>query len=281
MELIRALAVLVEPPSPEGERIAGLLELPPPPRPEEHTELFLRQLYPYASVYLGPEGMLGGEARDRVAGLWRALGETPPAEPDHLATLLGLHAHLQDLEGGAGAARHAAAWRRARTTLLHEHLVSWLPFWLQRVQELGGPFYRAWATLLGDALADAAEELGPAADLPSHFREMPALPDPGEEGGEAFLDAVLAAGRSGVVLTRADLARAAEGLGLGLRAGERRYVLTALLSQDPEPVLGWLAKEADRQLGTHASAPAWRRGSAVAEHWRGRAGRTAELLRVI
>ena len=46
--------------------------------------------------------MLGGEARDRIAGFWRALGLVPPPEPDHLAVMLGLYA------GQPGA----RAWRR-------------------------------------------------------------------------------------------------------------------------------------------------------------------------
>jgi hypothetical protein len=33
---------------------------------------------PYAAVYLGAEGGFGGEAADRVAGFWRAIGVPPP-----------------------------------------------------------------------------------------------------------------------------------------------------------------------------------------------------------
>ena len=79
--------------------------------------------YPYASVYLGAEGMLGGEARDRVAGFWRALGLVPPAEPDHLAALLGLYAALADAEEPRRTSRPAAAPAQARRALLHEHLL--------------------------------------------------------------------------------------------------------------------------------------------------------------
>src|SRR6185295_7023627 len=87
MELLRALAVLAEFPGPEHARLGELLQLPGAPSRAEHTELFEFQLWPYASVYLGPEAMLGGESRDRVAGFWRALQLTPPPEPDHLSVL--------------------------------------------------------------------------------------------------------------------------------------------------------------------------------------------------
>ena len=68
MEVFRALASLVEPSGPESQRLADLLELGPLPDGPQLSELFLFQLYPYASVYLGAEGMMGGEARDRIAG---------------------------------------------------------------------------------------------------------------------------------------------------------------------------------------------------------------------
>ena len=65
-------------------------------------------------VYLGAEGMLGGAARDRVAGFWRALGLVPPAEPDHLAALLGLAAALADASATSASPRRAAARRGTR-----------------------------------------------------------------------------------------------------------------------------------------------------------------------
>ncbi|HEX8421973.1 MAG TPA: hypothetical protein VF634_01095, partial [Pyrinomonadaceae bacterium] len=61
MELFRALAVLAEPPVPESARVADALALGALPEASEYTEVFVFQLYPYASVYLGAEGMLGGE----------------------------------------------------------------------------------------------------------------------------------------------------------------------------------------------------------------------------
>ncbi|MGH9940996.1 MAG: hypothetical protein ACRD9R_01395, partial [Pyrinomonadaceae bacterium] len=76
MELFRALAVLAESPeSAEAARVAEVLELEPSaPTAGEYGESFILQLPPYASIYLGAEGMIGGEARDRIAGFWRALG---------------------------------------------------------------------------------------------------------------------------------------------------------------------------------------------------------------
>ena len=78
IELLRALAVLCEPPAPEHARVAEVLGLVQTPDGADFAHTFLFQLHPYASVYLGPEGMLGGEARERVAGLARRGPGAPP-----------------------------------------------------------------------------------------------------------------------------------------------------------------------------------------------------------
>ncbi len=124
MELLRALGSLIEPPSPQHAGVAAALGLPEPPSPWEHQRVVASQRWPYASVYLGAEGMMGGEARARIAGFHRALGldrtlgsdrnRTPAAaedgstdggnadgatEVDHLPALLDLLASLDRWRG--------------------------------------------------------------------------------------------------------------------------------------------------------------------------------------
>src|SRR5215210_7222743 len=118
MELFRALAVLAEPPDrPGAARVAEALGLGGLPTADEYTDVFVFRLYPYASVYVGAEGMMGGEARDRVAGFLAALGQDVPAEPDHLALMLGAYAWLCESEGAGGGGR----MRTARRAFLWEH----------------------------------------------------------------------------------------------------------------------------------------------------------------
>lgn len=285
-EVFRALGVLCEPPAAGHARVCDALGLPGVPEAAEFTDLFVLHLYPYASVYLGAEGMLGGEARDRVAGFWRALHLTPPPEPDHLAALLGLYAGLLERESEEREPARRALWGQARAALLHEHLISWLPPYLDRVEALAPPAYGAWAELLRASVveeaagaADAAVSPGgapPAAALSAHLRAAPPLPDPRREGSRAFVTGLLAPVRCGIILTRADLVRAARDLGLGLRVGERRFALAALLSQAPEAVLDWLAGEARACSARHAA----HRGvmGAAAGFWSDRAAAAALLL---
>ena len=276
MELFRTLGALIEPPGPELRPLAEALDLGPLPDAADHTELFLFQLYPYASVYLGAEGMLGGEARDRIAGFWRALGETPPPEPDHLSTMLALQARLAELEREAPAAAAREGWRRARRAWLWEHLMSWLPAYCDKAAAVGPPYYQRWATLLMAALAEEAGAVGGQDSLSLHLREAPPLADPRQEGGEAFLSSLLAPVRSGLILVRSDLERAARELGLGLRAGERRFALKALLGQDANRVLFWLSRFAAAAASRYRfldPSEGW------ADFWSERAADSAGLLK--
>jgi TorA maturation chaperone TorD len=278
-ELFRALGVLAEPPEPGHAAIAAALGLAGAPAPGDYAETFLFGAYPYASVYLGPEGMLGGEARDRVAGFWRALGLTPPPEPDHLAALLGLYAALLDDEARAAAIGDTAAAalrRESRGALLWEHLLSWLVPYLAKVGEIGSAYYAAWARLLGESLAGEARSLGGPGTLPLQLRLAPGLPDADASGSE-WVQAVLAPVRSGLIVTRRDLSRAAAALGLGARVGERAFVLRSLLEGDPSATVGWLAEEARRAAVAHAESEPLL--GAVAVFWRRRAEACEAALR--
>lgn len=282
-ELFRALGAAGETPRPELQAIADLLELGPLPGRAAHGELFLFQLYPHASVYLGAEGMMGGEAADRIAGFWRALGQTPPAEPDHLALMLGLYARLGELEEQAADQPACERWRHARAAFLWEHLMCWLPSFLMKLADLGGvadPFYLRWGALLGQALrAEAAAQPWPegaALPLPLHLRAAPGCVDPRRDGPQGFLASLLSPVRSGMILVRADLARAARELGLGLRLGERRLVLQSMLEQEAGPSLGWLASEAKAWAGRHR--PEVHLAPQLATFWQDRAAATASLL---
>ena len=277
MELLRSLAALAEPPGRKTPRIAELLGLGVAPESADYDDLFLFQLYPYASVYLGPEGMLGGEARDRIAGFWRVLEQTPPPESDHLSLVLALYARLCELEEETADAETASRWRHLRSTFLWEHIVSWVPIYLEKLQELASPFYRAWGELLREDLRAEAIERGQPNIRPLHLREAPALPDPAAEGGEAWLDSLISPVRSGIILVRNDLVRAGRELQLATRVAERRYALKALLGQDPEATLDWLANEATswqkRHLRLHDLS------GAIADFWTQRAAESAERLR--
>jgi hypothetical protein len=249
-EVLRALAVLCESPHPSHERVSQALDLGSAPSAAERTQALTLGAVPYASVYLGPEGMLGGEAADRVAGFWRALGYVPPAEPDHLAALLGLLAALIEAEAAEEDPARAALLRRARSVLLWEHLLTWVPLFARAVAGTGSAFYAAWAGLLVEVLTAEAVGLPEPEQLPLALREAPGLPDEVESARD-LAGALLTPVRTGIVITRSDLARGARAEGLGLRVGERAFTLASMLDQDPVTTLGWLAEHAEAWASEH------------------------------
>lgn len=270
------LGVVCEPPEAGQTEVLAALDLPDQPRPEDYVELFLMQAYPYASVYLGGDGMLGGQPRDHVAGFWRALGYVPPPEPDHLAALLGLYATLIEAERDEPDPARSALRRSSRRALLWEHLLSWCPGYLDKVAEIAPPSYAAWATLLRATLLDEAGRIGPQAELPLALRLAPELPS-AEASADEWVAALLAPARSGVILTRADLGQGGFQLGLALRMGERSRMLRSMFEEDPNGTLGWLARQADDAADRHlARLPEL---GATAAHWQDRAAATSTALR--
>jgi TorA maturation chaperone TorD len=258
-EALRALAVLLEPPAAEHAAIAAALELPAVADAEQYTDVLVFQACPYASIYLGAEGMLGGEARDRVAGFWRALGGEPPAEPDHLSVLM------------AGVAALAGEARSVRAALYWEHVASWMPPYLATLRRIGGPLYAAWADLAASLLAELADELGPPARPPLALRAAPDLPAAPDDL-DGLLATLLAPVRTGLVVVRRDLERAAASLDLGPRAGERRLALRTLVAERPADMLGWLAGEARVQADALVALPP------ITAWWAARAHSTARWL---
>lgn len=283
MEVLRALGSLIESPAAEHARVAAALGLPTVPAAAEHARVVAQQRYPHASVYLGAEGMMGGEARDRIEGFRRALGLDREGGPrrgagtsgDHLASLLGLLASMDEWRREESDSARRALLAQARVTLLWEHLASWTGPYLASFEGCGVPFYQAWASLLGHSLARIEARMPFPGYLPAALRAAPDPADPRREGGRAFMAALLAPARTGVILLRDDLVRLAEQTGLACRAGERRYVLNSFFAQDPGAALAWLAAHAEdwsRRVASAGPAP-------IATWWSERAAATARLLR--
>ena len=281
-ELLRALAAVADSPA-AAARACPALGLADPGA-AAHTEAFVMNCPPYAAVYLGPDGGLGGEGADRVAGFWRAAGLTPPAEPDHLTALLSLYASLSESAREADRASTAGALTRAGRALFREHLWPWLPAYLEAVAGLDLPELTAWAELAMRAvLAEyAALSSGPpdgaarpgGGPLPLALRAAPPSLAAGW-GLDDLLSVLTTPVRSGFILTRRRLAAGAVAAGAGYRIGERRFALRALLEQAPAGTLAWLAEEAQRWQRRHAARA---RGDLTHDWWARRAQETASLL---
>lgn len=269
-ELLRALGAIALDPPPGSRALCAAAGLPAISG-EAYTAAFILAAPPFAAIHLGAEGKLGGEALDRVEGFWRAYGQQPPRDADHLGVLLLSYAQLREAGGASAAAGRGAE------VLFDEHIWSFAPGYLSAVTTLVPGPVTAWAELTLRALrAERAALPRPAGRhaLPLALRSAPA-PLTGDASFDHVLDAAVAPVRSGIILTQAELAAGAAQLGVGYRRGERRYALRAMLEQDKARSLLWLAGLAERWQARHAAAYG---DTAAGRWWSGRAALSARAL---
>jgi hypothetical protein len=137
--------------------------------------------------------------------------------------------------------------------------------------------YAAWARLLREALLEEARALAPPQSRPLHLRDVPELPGAGPgEGLDDLTRALLAPARSGLVITRGDLAAAAAAAGLGVRVGGRAFVLRALIDSDRAAMSRWLAGQAAWWAERHRGDVLQLAG--IAAHWLARAQASIRVL---
>jgi TorA maturation chaperone TorD len=276
MELLRALGAVIEKPDTSVTRLAALIELPARPTATEHALLFEAQLPPHASRYLSADGARADAICERMASYWRATGATPPAEPDHLGHLVTFYADLVEMQAREtdDARRHAVG--RLRKTVLWEHLLTWLPAYLTKVDLIAPRVYRRWSQLLWQAATREAWTVGPPNAVPGFLADLNALADPPQDDVHALVAHLSAPARCGLILVPVDVRRAADALQTPAPEGTLAAALAELIERRTAGMLEWLATEARRWETRHERnrdlLPA------LSDHWTRRARATRSLL---
>jgi hypothetical protein len=276
-ELIRSLGAVILTPPPDNAAVCTALDLPIPSG-VDYTDAFVLSAPPHAAIHLGPEGKLGGEGLDRIAGFWRVLGLQAPEDADHLGALLMLYAELAEAERDTSSEHGSAQLNRLRSVLFHEHIWSWAPGYLRAVTDLGIASVAAWAELTDEVLRAEYAVLTAPEMLPLALRSAP----PGLDVGDSLddtLDALVTPIRSGMVITYRDLADCASRVGVGLRRGERRFALRAMLEQDAPATLAWFGARAARWSRECVSTPHAANDPCV--WWSHRSANTARVLEAL
>ena len=209
-----------------------------------HTWLFSFNVYPYASVFLDPSGMLAAPWSSFVTSVYAALGlevrsGVELAAGDHLAAQLEAVATLLEREAAAAGELEAVRARHAQRVLLLGHLLPWLPAFTGAVRRLDQGFYGEVAALTRELLLEhACELLMDEVAPPFFFPEdgggevaAGATPSPARDSGDALeeLRALLTPARSGMFLSREDITRLGRRVELPVRFAERRLMLQNLV----------------------------------------------------
>ncbi|MEQ8276563.1 MAG: molecular chaperone TorD family protein [Deltaproteobacteria bacterium] len=137
-------------PADDEARMSALLGVAVKHEPGAHYEALGLAVPPHESVFVDPEGVVGGEVSQRVVDTYARLGfaydVTGPA-PDHLA--VQLRALASTCAGAASAQR----------VMLDVHLLGWVPLFAHALRGFA-PYDIAASTLLGVLLEHRAT-LGP------------------------------------------------------------------------------------------------------------------------
>lgn len=257
-----------------------------------HYQVFGRNVYPYASVFLSEDGLKGGveaEASEafhqRVA--WRAL----TSEPDHIAAQLGVLGWLAGAEADALADRlpaQAARVRALRRQYLDERILTWFPALSVAVTAQAVDIYTEAVRLALELTATDRSTLGEGLmAVERHIFALPSVPDVLADPKTSLRDIahlVMTPALSGGFLSYDDLMRLARRHGLPMGFADRRTLLhnvfrvgvdygifPALIADLAAIVRGWVA-QFNAMSATH---PALSTGCAV---WADRARMTIDLL---
>lgn len=213
----------------------------------DYQHLFGFNVFPYASVYLSPDGLLGGAVADQVRRFFQRAGcslDLTRESPDHVGQELAFLAFLVRAEAelleGAEAAE-VARLRRLQRRFLDEHLLGWLPVFVGALGRQGHPFYARLADVTRRTVLAHRARLG-GAD-PAAFA-LPLAPEPLQDPATGLSDLaafLVTPAWSGLFLSRDDI----RGLGrdgalphgFGERARMLSQVLRAAATYDGLPAL--------------------------------------------
>lgn len=226
--------------------VAELLGAAPPNDPRHaHSWLFDFNVYPYASVYLDPSGMLNAPWTDFTAGVLRSLGlelvaGAKLAAPDHIAALLEALATLLERQEDGDVLDSARA-RHGQQALLFEQILPWFPCFAAAIRRTAPEgLYACLSEVTLEALLEHAqlfEGVPPPFAFPEAEPTALEIPLVGKRKNEEVrraLRALMTPAQSGLFLGRADILRLGKQLGVPTRYAERVFMLEQLLSAAAE-----------------------------------------------
>lgn len=203
----------------------------------EHYALFGLNVFPFQSIFLDPQALLGGGVTDGVLAFSRQVGFEMPLDADgvdHVGVELLLLAYLSGAEADAWQdqlAKEAQRMRLLQRRFLDEHLLRWLPPLVCAIRQQEIPFYRALADLTLKLVLAHRSVLpaGVLARAEALLPPAPALLDDQQAGLKEIVDYFLTPAYSACYLSREDVARLARKHRLPRGFGSRRQMLTSLL----------------------------------------------------
>ena len=214
----------------------------------EHTEVFVLELIPDASIYLTTAAHLAGVPLELVEGFYSALGLDGSGDASSLSSQLGFFASLLEMVAdNRSDAKKLAVLDRTRSAFLFEHIVPWVPVYASVVARIA-PELGPWSSALLEVLESQFAQL----DLKSWDWDAAVLdsrPAFSTYEESTLSEMLVSPFLSGFVLTRKLLFSRSHQLGLAPRVGTRKFMMASLLDQDPRAAITLVGAEAIEQSG--------------------------------
>ncbi|MCP4421677.1 MAG: molecular chaperone TorD family protein [Chloroflexi bacterium] len=201
-----------------------------------HHHLFAFNIFPYEALFLGNDGLLGGDVTQAVTLAYHDAGyvvDTAVSSPDHLGCQLDFLAFLAAAEADAWEDELIQVAEHLRTmqqTFLQTHLLRWSIPCLLAIQEQGEPFFAQLAALTLALILAHHDELAKTAVSPQNF--LPPTKNilaRDKTGFKEIVRHLLTPAFSGIYLSRHTIGQLARQLELPRGFGNRDQMLMNLL----------------------------------------------------
>ncbi|MEM9952738.1 MAG: molecular chaperone TorD family protein [Chloroflexota bacterium] len=254
-----------------------------------HYQLFVHNVFPYESIFLGNDGLLGGVVTERVVTFYERIGFQADSSDsaDHISNELSALAHLCFAEHDAivnDLVHEVQRLRQLQRRFLDEHLLRWLAtFWLA-VQQQEQSVYTAIVQQSFELVCRHREALGDDLMAQDKLFILPRSPDVIDDEKTSLRDIaryLLTPAYTGFYLSSDDIKRIGTRLRLPHGFGKRQQILTNLLrtASDyelfPETIAVFKASALDwhTQLESLAGLPV-----AIQQVWLARLDETLAVL---
>jgi TorA maturation chaperone TorD len=202
-----------------------------------HYDLFGLNVFPYASIFLHGDMMIGTAVTNSIQNFYHEVGFTDYASDmaDHIGNLFGLLGYLSAAEADAFEDHKVAEARRMQhlqLRFLNDYLLPWLPALTKAVQQQGSSLYGSLLELSLDFVTAQYNQLqeNSVGDAPA-FRlpRSPNLLDNEKTGLRDIAEYLLIPVYAGFYLSRDDVRRLGSEHDLPHGFGKRKQILTNLL----------------------------------------------------
>jgi len=199
----------------------------------DHQHQFGFNVFPYASAFLDPSGLLGGAISDRHIQEYQQGGYRPRSSEgaDHIGNELGFIAHINRLESSAWTEEDAEAaheFKGRMSRLIDNHIFPWLAPFALAVRHQGNSFFIQVVDLTLESLDQQRRQYGRAKSKPLALPKTPPVADDNLNDIKNISSHLLTPLSSGIFLSRDDIGRLAQRLTLPRGFGQRRHMIENL-----------------------------------------------------